>query len=128
PRMRLVNPKASTFLAIFEIFCSACECVNAGIWHRGPIGRITRFSAKFTDAPSRRGLARRPGGSSWTRHNYGGAIILTGGIICDITEPVEKIREAATNGDGSQTRMAILRKNQISLGRNLFRPRRQAPH
>src|SRR4051812_10404646 len=97
----------------------------------GTAGRSGASRGFRPNSPMRRRaavLARRPGGSSWTRHNYGGVIILTGGIICDITEPVEKIREAATNGDGSQTRMAILRKNQISLGRNLFRPRRQAPH
>src|ERR1700730_15503577 len=50
--MRLVNPKASTFLAILEIFCSGV-CVRELLAYgtRAPIGRITSFSAKFTDAP-----------------------------------------------------------------------------
>ena len=50
--MRLVNPKASTFLAILEIFCSGV-CVRELLAYgtSAPIGRITSFSAKFTDAP-----------------------------------------------------------------------------
>jgi hypothetical protein len=50
--MRLVNPKASAFLAILEIFCSGV-CVRELLAYgtSAPIGRITSFSAKFTDAP-----------------------------------------------------------------------------
>jgi hypothetical protein len=50
--MRLVNPKASTFLAILEFFCSGV-CVRELLAYgtSAPIGRITSFSAKFTDAP-----------------------------------------------------------------------------
>src|ERR1700732_4828077 len=50
--MRLVNPKASTFLAILESFCSGV-CVRELLAYgtSAPIGRITSFSAKFTDAP-----------------------------------------------------------------------------
>ena len=45
-----MNPKASTFLAILEIFCSGVfvrELLAYGT--SAPIGRITSFSAKFTD-------------------------------------------------------------------------------
>ena len=47
-----MNPKASTFLAILEIFCSGV-CVRELLAYgtSAPIGRITSFSAKFTDAP-----------------------------------------------------------------------------
>jgi hypothetical protein len=49
--MRLVNPKASTFLAILEIFCSGvCVCELLAYGTSAPIGRIMSFSAKFTDA------------------------------------------------------------------------------
>ena len=47
-----MNPKASTFLAILEICCSGV-CVRELLAYgtSAPIGRITSFSAKFTDAP-----------------------------------------------------------------------------
>jgi hypothetical protein len=49
--MRLVNPKASTFLAILEFFCSGVCVRELLAYTSAPIGRITSFSAKFTDAP-----------------------------------------------------------------------------
>ena len=46
------NPRPSRFLAILEIFCSGV-CVRELLAYgtSAPIGRITSFSAKFTDAP-----------------------------------------------------------------------------
>jgi hypothetical protein len=43
--MRLVNPKASTFLAIFEFFAQACACVNC--WHMAPARRSGGASRAF---------------------------------------------------------------------------------